>query len=79
MNLFRIRTKKQSRAKRTFIGRVDPDTGEILPIGGRGRKNQETTVAVKRGPVPSHQTAGKFFRTTYLFDAIGENSALHTI
>mgnify|MGYP000267058456 CR=1 FL=1 len=30
--------KKQSRSKRTLIGRVDPDTGEIVPTDGRGKK-----------------------------------------
>ena len=30
--------KKQSRAKRRLIGRLDPDTGEIVPTDGRGRK-----------------------------------------
>lgn len=30
--------KKQSRAKRTLIGRVDEKTGEIVPTDGRGRK-----------------------------------------
>lgn len=29
---------KQSRAKRKLIGRVDPDTGEIVPTDGRCRK-----------------------------------------
>ena len=30
--------KKQSRAKRHLIGRVDPETNEIVPTDGRGRK-----------------------------------------
>ena len=29
---------KQSRAKRKLIGRVDPDTGEIVPTDGRCKK-----------------------------------------
>ena len=29
--------KKCSRAKRTLIGRVDPDTGEIVPTDGRNK------------------------------------------
>ena len=37
--------KKMTRAKRTLIGRVDPDTGEIIPTDGRGRKGKE-----KKGP-----------------------------
>lgn len=31
--------KKQSRSRRTLIGRVDPDTGEIRPTDGRCKKN----------------------------------------
>ena len=31
--------KKMSRSKRKLIGRVDPDTGEIVPTDGRCRKN----------------------------------------
>lgn len=31
--------KKQSRSKRTLIGRVDPETGEIRPTDGRCKKN----------------------------------------
>ena len=33
--------KKQSRAKRTLIGRVDDATGEIVPTDGRVRKARE--------------------------------------
>jgi hypothetical protein len=29
--------KKQSRSKRELIGRVDPETGEIVPTAGRRR------------------------------------------
>ena len=32
--------KKMTRAKRKLIGRVDPDTGEITPTDGRGRKDK---------------------------------------
>ena len=67
--------KQQSRAKRTLIGRVDPETGEIVPTDGRGRKRRkaETTPEVtKKGPVPSIQTARTFYGATYLLDAIGE-------
>jgi len=31
--------KKQSRSKRTLIGRVDPVTGEIMKTDGRCKKN----------------------------------------
>ena len=32
--------KKTSRAKRTLIGRVDSDTGEIIPTDGRCKKTK---------------------------------------
>ncbi len=32
--------KKQSRAKRTLIGRVDPISGEIIPTDGRCKKDK---------------------------------------
>jgi hypothetical protein len=32
--------KKMTRAKRKLIGRVDPQTGEIVPTDGRGRKDK---------------------------------------
>ena len=31
--------KKAPRCKRTLIGRVDPETGEIVPTDGRCKKN----------------------------------------
>ena len=32
--------KKQSRSKRRLIGKIDPDTGEIIPTDGRNRKDK---------------------------------------
>jgi len=64
--------KQQSRAKRTLIGRVDSETGEIVPTDGRGRKNKEVSETAKRGPVPSVQTSRFFYGATYLLDVIGE-------
>jgi len=33
--------KKTSRAKRTLIGRIDSETGEIVPTDGRGKKSKQ--------------------------------------
>lgn len=66
--------KKQSRAKRTLIGRVDPSTGEIVPTDGRNRKeieSQQPTIK-KPGPVPIVKTQRSFYGATYLFDQIGK-------
>ena len=38
--------KKCSRAKRTLIGKIDPDTGEIIPTDGRNK-------GAKSKPAPS--------------------------
>ena len=39
--------KKCSRAKRTLIGKLDPNTGEIIPIDGRnkGAKSKPSTTS----------------------------------
>lgn len=64
--------KKQSRAKRTLVGRVDPGTGEIVPTDGRGKKQTGDMPPAKRGPTPSLTVSRSFFGATYLFDAIGD-------
>lgn len=57
--------KQQSRAKITFIGRENPDTGEIKPTRKRKNENNSdvgtTKLAAKRS----------FYGTTLLFDKIG--------
>lgn len=35
--------KKQSRSKRRVIGKLDPETGRIIPTGKRGRKPKEAS------------------------------------
>lgn len=44
---FYDKEKKCSRAKRTLIGKIDPDTGEIIPTDGRnkGAKAKSETVS----------------------------------
>ena len=63
--------KKQSRAKRKCIGRVDPETKKIVPT----RKKKECTVREKpkRGPVPITVSGRSFYGATYLFDCIGDD------
>ncbi len=65
------KVKQQSWAKRTCIGRVDPETKEIIPT----RKRTPRPVVqerVKPGPVPVTLAARNFYGATYLFDQIGE-------
>ena len=64
--------KKQPRSRRKLIGRLDLETGEIVPTDGRGRRRQSSTGSpAKSGPVPAVQTARLFFGATYLLDQIG--------
>ena len=64
--------KKQSRAKRTLIGRVDKETGEIISTDGRNRKINDDTLRVKRGSKAVEVVRRFFYGSTYLLDAIGE-------
>ena len=34
--------KQQSRSKRNLLGKIDPETGKVVPTGKRGRKRKET-------------------------------------
>jgi len=63
--------KKQSRARRRCIGRLDPETGEVVPT----RKRKASVLRwenPKRGPAPITLPARRFYGATYLFDRIGE-------
>ena len=62
--------KKQSRSKRTLVGRVDEATGEIVPTDGRmkGEKRPKPPAKAKA----SMQYRRLFFGATYLLDAIGD-------
>jgi len=64
--------KKQSRARRSLIGRVDKESGEIVPTDGRNRKAHNDTVCVKRGSRSAEKVHRSFYGATYLLDAIGE-------
>lgn len=35
--------KQQSRSKRKLLGKLDPETGEVVPTGKRGRKKKITS------------------------------------
>lgn len=72
--------KQQPRAKRKLIGKRDPETGEIIPTDGRGKRrnedNSEFTQSAKPGPVPCTVTRRTFYGATYLLDAIGRKLGL---
>ncbi len=65
--------KKQSRAKRTLIGKLDPDTGEIVPTRSyKKRQEQESPSPIKPGPVPITKVRRIFYGASYLLDQIGQ-------
>jgi len=71
--------KQQSRANRKLKGKVDPETGEIVPTRGYKRKNKGSdTQPVKPGPAPMTKVQRSFFGATYLFDRIGEATGVET-
>ena len=55
--------KKQSRAKRTLIGKLDPKTGQIVPTDGRNR-------------IATQKVTRLFCGATRLLDAIGEKTGV---
>ncbi len=66
--------KKQSRSTRKLIGRVDVETGEIVPTDGRMKG-----MRVPKTPVKSRKPTKYvrlFYGATYLLDAIGNKLGL---
>lgn len=72
--------KQQSRCKRKLIGRVDEETGEIVPTDGRCRKGKTTVVkkSAKRGPVAATGSRHLYFGATYLLEYFSEEIGLTT-
>lgn len=70
--------KKQSRAKRVCVGKVDPSSGNIIPTRGRARKGAagKPTVAAKTGPKPFTETRHLYYGATYLFDQFADELGL---
>lgn len=69
--------KQQSRARRKLIGKVDPETGNIVPT--RRYKKQPTQMMVtpaKQGPIPITTIKRSFYGATFLFDQIGEMTGI---
>lgn len=64
--------KKQSRAKRVLVGKVDPKTGEIIPTRPYKRSENKQAAPAKPGPLPITQFRRSFYGATYLFDQIGQ-------
>ncbi len=61
------KVKKCSVAKRTLIGKIDKETGEIIPTDGRNRKSKN---------IPHFSQGRSFYGATYLLDKIAEKIGL---
>lgn len=59
--------KQQARNKRTCIGKLDPDTGEII-YNRRYRERNESVA--KPGPVPTEVSSRIFYGASFLLDSI---------
>jgi transposase len=66
--------KKQSRSKRTLIGRLDEETGEIVPTDGRMRGEKAPKPPAKARAAPKYIRL--FYGATYLLESIGEKLGL---
>lgn len=53
--------KKQSRSRRKVIGKIDPDTGEIIPTGKRGRKKNEPATERAANTQPLNDEIGALY------------------
>ena len=68
--------KQQSRSKRKLIGRVDMETGEIIPTDGRCRKDKTSLPSVvnnsvKENTKPRHMYYGATYMLEQLSDELG--------
>ncbi len=69
--------KQQSRAKRSCIGKIDPDTGNIVPTRGRSRKKEvPVPTAVKPGPTAYTESRHLYYGATYLLETFAANLGL---
>ena len=64
--------KKQARSRRKLIGRLNEETGEIIPTRDYRKKSEVIKqTALKPGPVPMTKIRRSFYGATYLLDQIG--------
>ena len=71
--------KKQSRAKRVCIGKVDPVTGEIVPTRGRAKKGETKSLkpsSGKTGPKPFTESRRLYYGATYLLESFSDQIGL---
>lgn len=64
--------KKMTRAKRKLIGRLDPETGEIMPTDGRGRKPKIPKTVETDFEKLYHQLQKKYEAQNILIESLQE-------
>ena len=70
--------KQQSRSKRVCVGKVGPETGDIVPTRGRAKKGSESTSGkpAKTGPKPFVETRHLYYGATYLLNEFANELGL---
>ena len=76
--------KKQPRSKRKYLGKVDPETGEIIPSRGRSTHSEENNASDKDELRALHEEIQERDKTIEklrreLDEAIAKNEELSTI
>lgn len=72
-NAYWDKEKQQSRSKRTLIGRLNEETGEVIPTDGRGKKRSPNyTPTIGEFQIPSTMKELK----TELIRVLEENAVL---
>lgn len=75
-NAYWDKDKQQSRAKRKLLGKVDPQTGNIVPTRNYRKKQKVQSNISKPGPIPITEYKRSFFGAIYLFNQIGKITGL---
>lgn len=70
--------KRQSRSKRICVGKIDPETGDIVPTRGRAKKGSKSASGkpAKTGPKPFVETRHLYYGATYLLNEFADELGL---
>ena len=70
--------KRQSRSKRICVGKIDPETGDIVPTRGRAKKGSKSADGkpAKTGPKPFGETRHLYYGATYLLNEFADELGL---
>ena len=70
--------KRQSRSKRICVGKIDPETGDIVPTRGRAKKGSKSASGkpAKTGPKPFVETRHLYYGATYLLNEFANELGL---